>query len=224
MTAHAHPPIRVLVADDQQIVRDGLVMLLGLLEGIEVVAIAAAGEEAIRLAAEHAVDVVLMDLRMPHTDGVQATRALRSERPDIRVLVLTTYADDESLLPALEAGANGYLTKDTDADTIASAIRTVHAGGTHLSPEIQQRLVELATRPSHGAPRVLPDALTPREAEVLTLIAEGRSNHEIAAQLVLSPATVKTHINRIFSKTRCRDRAQLVTYAYRHELASPPTN
>ena len=223
MMACGDPPIRVLVADDQQIVRDGLVMLLGLLDGIEVVAIAANGDEAIRLAREHDVDVVLMDLRMPTIDGVQATRTLRAERPEIRVLVLTTYADDQSLIPALEAGANGYLTKNTDADTIASAIRTVHAGGTHLGPEIQQRLVELATTPTHDAP-ILPDDLTPREAEVLTLIAEGRSNHEIAAQLVVSPATVKTHINRIFSKTRCRDRAQLVTYAYRHQLASPPAN
>jgi DNA-binding NarL/FixJ family response regulator len=223
MMARGDPPIRVMVADDQQIVRDGLVMLLGLLEGIEVVAIAANGGEAIRLAREGDLDVVLMDLRMPEIDGLQATRTLRAERPDIRVLVLTTYADDQSLIPALEAGANGYLTKNTDADTIARAIRTVHAGGTHLGPEIQQRLVELATTPTHGAP-ILPDDLTPREAEVLTLIAEGRSNHEIAAHLVVSPATVKTHINRIFSKTRCRDRAQLVTYAYRHQLASPPTN
>lgn len=222
MTASRERPIRVLIADDQQIVRDGLVMLLGLLDGIEVVAIAADGEEAIRLAADHNVDVVLMDLRMPRIDGVEATRTLRAKRPDIHVLVLTTYADDQSLIPALDAGANGYLTKNTDADTIAAAIRTVHAGGTHLGSDIQQRLVELATAPTRTPFDTLPDDLTPREAEVLSLIAAGRSNQEIAAQLFVSLATVKTHINRIFSKTRCRDRAQLVTYAYRHQLASPP--
>jgi DNA-binding NarL/FixJ family response regulator len=214
-------PIRVLVADDQQIVRDGLAMLLGLLDGIEVVGTACDGEEALAIAASSGADVVLMDLRMPGTDGVQATLRLRAEQPQVGVLVLTTYADDESLLPALEAGARGYLTKDTDADTIAAAIRTVHAGGTHLGPDIQRRLVELATAPA-PASRALPDDLTAREAEVLTLIAEGRSNQEIAAQLVVSQATVKTHVNRIFSKTRCRDRAQLVTYAYRHQLVSPP--
>jgi DNA-binding NarL/FixJ family response regulator len=214
-------PIRVVVADDQQIVRDGLAMLLGLLDGIEVVGTACDGEEALAIAASSGADVVLMDLRMPGTDGVQATLRLRAEQPQVGVLVLTTYADDESLLPALEAGARGYLTKDTDADTIAAAIRTVHAGGTHLGPDIQRRLVELATAPA-PASRALPDDLTAREAEVLTLIAEGRSNQEIAAQLVVSQATVKTHVNRIFSKTRCRDRAQLVTYAYRHQLVSPP--
>lgn len=214
-------PIRVLVADDQQIVRDGLAMLLGLLDGIEVVGTACDGEEAVARAARSGADVVLMDLRMPGTDGVQATLRLRTEQPQVGVLVLTTYADDESLLPALEAGARGYLTKDTDADTIAAAIRTVHAGGTHLGPDIQRRLVELATAPAAPV-RQLPDDLTAREAEVLTLIAEGRSNQEIAARLVVSQATVKTHVNRIFSKTRCRDRAQLVTYAYRHQLVSPP--
>ena len=214
-------PIRVLVADDQQIVRDGLAMLLGLLDGIEVVGTACDGEEAVSRAARSGADVVLMDLRMPGTDGVQATLRLRTEQPRVGVLVLTTYADDESLLPALEAGARGYLTKDTDADTIAAAIRTVHAGGTHLGPDIQRRLVELATAPAAPV-RQLPDDLTAREAEVLTLIAEGRSNQEIAARLVVSQATVKTHVNRIFSKTRCRDRAQLVTYAYRHQLVSPP--
>ena len=209
------------MADDQQIVRDGLAMLLGLLDGIEVVGTACDGEEAVARAARSGADVVLMDLRMPGTDGVQATLRLRTEQPQVGVLVLTTYADDESLLPALEAGARGYLTKDTDADTIAAAIRTVHAGGTHLGPDIQRRLVELATAPAAPV-RQLPDDLTAREAEVLTLIAEGRSNQEIAARLVVSQATVKTHVNRIFSKTRCRDRAQLVTYAYRHQLVSPP--
>ena len=214
-------PIRVLVTDDQRVVRDGLVLLLGLLPDIQVVGAAADGAEAIRIAAHQDIDVVLMDLNMAHLDGIQATRQLRSTHPAIRVLVLTTYADDDSLLPALEAGANGYLTKNADAETIAEAIRTVHAGGTHLGTDIQRRLIELATTPTPPT-AALPDGLTAREAEVLTLIAEGRSNQEIAAHLVVSMATVKTHINRIFSKTRCRDRAQLVSYAYTHKLASPP--
>jgi DNA-binding NarL/FixJ family response regulator len=215
-------PIRVLVTDDQRVVRDGLVLLLGLLPDIQVVGAAADGAEAIRVAAHQDIDVVLMDLRMPHLDGIQATRQLRSAHPAIRVLVLTTYADDDSLLPALEAGADGYITKDADAESIAEAIRTVHAGGTHLGTDIQRRLIELATRPMPPTAAALPDGLTAREAEVLTLIAEGRSNQEISAHLVVSMATVKTHINRIFSKTGCRDRAQLVSYAYTYSLAAPP--
>ena len=203
-------PIRVLVTDDQRVLRDGLVLLLSLLPDVQVVAAAADGAEAIRIADHHDIDVVLMDLRMPNMDGIQATRQLRRSHPAIRVLVLTTYVDDDSLVPALEAGASGYLTKDADADTIAEAIRTVHAGGTHLDSDVQHRLIQLATTPTPPTPTDFPDALTRREAEVLTLIAEGHSNHEIATHLVVSMATVKTHINRIFSKTRCRDRAQLV--------------
>jgi DNA-binding NarL/FixJ family response regulator len=221
MNEQPAPPIRVLVTDDQRVVRDGLVLLLELLPDIDVVAAASDGTEAIRLAAEHDIDVVLMDLRMPAMDGVEATRRLRATHPHLSVLVLTTYADDDSLLPAIEAGASGYLTKNADADTIGQAIRTVHAGGTHLDADIQRRLVELATSPTPSTAGALPDDVTPREAEVLTLIAEGRSNQEIAANLVVM-ATVKTHINRIFSKTRCRDRAQLVNYAYAHGLAAPP--
>jgi DNA-binding NarL/FixJ family response regulator len=216
-------PIRVLVADDQRIVRDGLVLLLGLLTGIEVVGTASDGAEATRMAAANNVDVVLMDLRMPEMDGIEATRRLRDSHPNVRVLVLTTYADDDSLIPALDAGATGYLTKNADADTIADAIRTVHAGGTHLGADIQRRLVQLATSPTRATTAALPDDLTAREAEVLTLIAKGHSNQEIAAHLVVGTATVKTHINRIFSKTRCRDRAQLVNYAYTHNLTAPPT-
>jgi DNA-binding NarL/FixJ family response regulator len=211
--------IRVVVADDQRVVRDGLVLLLGLLENIEVVAAAGDGAEAVELAERHDADVVLMDLRMPVLDGVQATRVLAERRPGTRVLVLTTHADDESLFPALRAGARGYLTKDTSADDLERAIRAVHAGETHLDPEVQRRLVESVIAPaSEPVSSVLPDGLTAREIEVLTLIAEGLSNHEIAARLVVSVATVKTHVNRIFAKTGARDRAQAVMYAYRHGL------
>jgi DNA-binding NarL/FixJ family response regulator len=214
--------IRVLIADDQRVVRDGLGLLIGLIDGIEVVGSANDGQEALeRCKAEHP-DVVLMDLRMPRMDGAQATGCIREALPDTQVLVLTTYADDESLFPALEAGARGYLTKDASAEEIEQAIRAVAAGQTHLDPAVQQRLVAaVVDSPRAGAaqPRALPDDLSPREAEVLKLIATGMSNAEIAKALVVSAATVKTHVNRIFYKTGVRDRAQAVRYAYEHGLA-----
>jgi DNA-binding NarL/FixJ family response regulator len=215
-------PIRVLVADDQRTVRDGLTMLVGLIEGVEVVGAACDGVEAVELAETQRPDVVLMDLRMPRMEGAEATRHIRAELPDTQVLVLTTYADDESLFPALQAGARGYLTKDASAEEIEQAIRALVAGETHLDPTVQQRLVAavLDTKPIPDAPaQSLPDDLTPREAEVLKLIASGLSNAEIAQALVVSQATVKTHINRIFYKTGSRDRAQAVRYAYQHGIA-----
>ncbi|HEY7891188.1 MAG TPA: response regulator transcription factor [Solirubrobacteraceae bacterium] len=215
-------PIRVLVADDQRTVRDGLTMLVGLIEGVEVVGAACDGVEAVELAQTERPDVVLMDLRMPRMKGAEATRRIRAELPDTQVLVLTTYADDESLFPALQAGARGYLTKDASAEEIEQAIRALIAGETHLDPIVQQRLVAavLDTKPILDAPaQSLPDDLTPREAEVLKLIAGGLSNAEIAEALVVSPATVKTHVNRIFYKIGARDRAQAVRYAYQHGIA-----
>ena len=214
-------PIRVLIADDQRVVRDGLTMLVGLIDDVEVVGAARDGIEAVEIAKRERPDVVLMDLRMPGMDGAEATRQIRDALPDARVLVLTTYADDESLFPALEAGARGYLTKDASAEEIEQAIRALAAGRTHLDPAIQQRLVAAVLDARPAARRgALPDDLTPREAEVLTLIAAGLSNAEIAASLVVSNATVKTHVNRIFSKIGARDRAQAVHYAYRHGIAS----
>ena len=225
--------IRVLVADDQPVVRDGLAMLLGLIEDVEIVATAADGIEAVERARAEQPDVVLMDLRMPRLEGAAATRQILDALPSTRVLVLTTYADDDFLFPALQAGARGYLTKDASAEEIEQAIRAIVAGRTHLDPSVQQRLVSAvleqarpaAARPAaadepepQGAPE-LPDQLTPREVEVLELIAAGLSNGEIAERLVLSRATVKTHVNRIFFKTGARDRAQAVRYAYRHGLA-----
>jgi DNA-binding NarL/FixJ family response regulator len=212
--------IRVLIADDQRVVREGLAMLVGLIDGVEVVGTATDGEEAVEQALRRRPDVVLMDLRMPEVDGAEATRRIRDALGETHVLVLTTYADDASLFPALQAGARGYLTKDASAEEIEEAIRAVAAGRTHLDPAVQQRLVEAVLAP---APRTtaaeLPDELTPRETEVLKLIAAGMSNSEIAATLVVSAATVKTHVNRIFAKTGARDRAQAVRYAYRHGLA-----
>ncbi|MQS14290.1 response regulator transcription factor [Streptomyces kaniharaensis] len=219
---------RVLVADDQTVVREGIVMLLGLLPGIEVVGAAADGEEAVALVERHRPDVVLMDLRMPRCDGVEATRRIRAAHPETEVVVLTTFADDDSLFPALQAGARGYLTKDAGGEEIARAIADVRSGAAGLSPQVQLRLLErLSETPSaappeqptaSARPRELPDGLTAREAEVLALIAEGFSNTEIAQRLFVSPATVKTHINNLFAKTGVRDRAQAVAYAFRHGI------
>jgi DNA-binding NarL/FixJ family response regulator len=210
--------IRVLIADDQRVVRDGLTMLVGLIDGVEVVGTAADGIEAVKQAARERPDVVLMDLRMPGLDGAEATRRIRAECPDVQVLVLTTYADDDSLFPALEAGARGYLTKDASAEEIEQALRAVADGRTHLDPAIQQRLVA-AVLDAQPAPASLPDNLTAREIEVLRLISAGLSNGEIAAALVVSGATVKTHVNRIFAKIGARDRAQAVRYAFEHGIS-----
>jgi DNA-binding NarL/FixJ family response regulator len=218
--------IRVLIADDQRVVREGLSMLVALIDDVDVVGTACDGAEAMRLAETHHPDVILMDLRMPGTDGIAATAGLSERLPAARVLVLTTYADENAIVPALQAGARGYLTKDASAEQIETAIRAVHSGQTHLDPAIQERLVAaLISRPlpadPPGAGQKPPAGLTTREAEVLTLLASGLTNSEIAQRLYLSHATVKTHINRIFAKTGARDRAQAVRYAYQHGLATP---
>jgi DNA-binding NarL/FixJ family response regulator len=214
--------IRVVTADDQRIVREGLAMVLGLLPGVEVVGTASDGEEAVALAAELRPDVVLMDLRMPRVDGVEATRRLRGT--GVKVVVLTTYADDRSVLEALRAGAVGYLTKDAGADEIKQALERVTSGQVSLDPAAQRHLLDALTagQPAVAANEHLPDGLTQREAEVLTLIAQGLSNAEIAARLVVSEATIKSHINHLFPKIGARDRAQAVTYAYRTGLARSP--
>jgi DNA-binding NarL/FixJ family response regulator len=213
--------ITVVVTDDQRVVRDGLVVLVGLCEGITVVGAASDGAEAVALVSDLSPDIVLMDLRMPEMDGVEATRQITSSTSS-RVVVLTTYVDDESIFPALRAGASGYLTKDASAEEIEAAIRAVSQGETWLDPVAQKRLISALNdrAPKDVAPRShpFPDNLTPREAEVLSLIGEGRSNQEIGAQLFLGQATVKTHINRIFAKTGVRDRAQAVRYAIDHGL------
>ncbi|WP_328493544.1 response regulator transcription factor [Streptomyces sp. NBC_00414] len=216
-------PARVVVADDQTVVREGIVMLLGLLPGIEVVGAAADGNEAVRLVAELDPDVVLMDLRMPRCDGVEATRRIRSEHPRTQVVVLTTFADDESLFPALRAGARGYLTKDADGNEIVRAVRSVLSGDAGFSPGIQRRLLERLSEPQAVVPaQEAPDGLTLRETEVLVLIADGLTNQEIARKLQVSTATVKIHINNLFAKTGLRDRAQAVRYAFGKGLVRPP--
>ncbi|GAB1327122.1 response regulator transcription factor [Streptomyces sennicomposti] len=219
-------PARVVVADDQTVVREGIVMLLGLLPGIEVVGAAGDGDEAVQLVAELAPDVVLMDLRMPRCDGVEATRRIRAEHPGTQVVILTTFADDDSLFPALRAGARGYLTKDAGGDEIVRAVESVLSGEAGLAPSIQRRLLERLSEPGPEpwAPPVdqAPDGLTAREGEVLVLIAEGLNNQEIARRLHVSTATVKTHINNLFAKTGLKDRAQAVRYAYAKGLVRPP--
>jgi DNA-binding NarL/FixJ family response regulator len=211
--------VKVVVVDDQTVVREGLITLLGTMTGIEVVGGGGDGEEAIALVADLAPDVVLMDLRMPRIDGVEATRRIRAEHPATQVVVLTTYADDESIVGALRAGAIGYLTKDAGRDQIGRALEAANSGQAVLDSEVQARLVEavsLRTSPEGGA---LPDGLTEREAEVLRLIAAGLSNSEIAARLYVSEATIKTHVNHIFTKTGSRDRSQAIAYAHRRGLS-----
>jgi len=205
--------LRVVVADDQTVVRDGLVTLLRLLPGIDVVAAAADGQEAVELVAAHKPDVLLVDLRMPRCDGVEATRRVRAEYPGTEVVVLTTYSDDDSVLAALRAGARGFLTKDADAESIGRALHAAAAGQSIVDGEVQRRLVEASS--AVPTPDPTADGLTPRETEVLRLIAAGLSNGEIARRLVVSEATVKTHINHLFAKAGLRDRAQAVAYAYR---------
>ncbi|HEY3561634.1 MAG TPA: response regulator transcription factor [Kribbella sp.] len=208
--------LRVVVADDQTVVREGLVTLLKLLPGIDVVAAASDGREAVQLVAEHDPDVLLVDLRMPHVDGVEATRQVRTDHPRTEVVVLTTYSDDDSVLSALRAGARGFLTKDADAESIGRALEAAANGQSILDADVQRRLIEGAA----AKPVAVTDSgLTPRELEVLRLIAEGLSNTEIARRLVVSEATVKTHINHLFAKANLRDRAQAVAYAYRLGLA-----
>jgi DNA-binding NarL/FixJ family response regulator len=213
-------PIRVLVADDQRVVREGLVLLLELLDGIEVVGAASDGEQALALAADLRPDAVLMDLRMPRVDGVAATRRLRERDPAMNVIALTTYDDEHSVMEAVRAGARGYLTKDAGAEEIRRALEAVVRGEAAIDPAVQHHLVDALAAGPPATAGTLPDGLTPREAEVLSLIAEGLANAEIAHRLVVSEATVKSHINHLFTKIGARDRAQAVTYAYRHNLVS----
>jgi DNA-binding NarL/FixJ family response regulator len=221
-------PVTVVVADDQSAVREGLVLLLGTLPGISVAGEASDGDAAVDLVARTRPQVVLMDLNMPGCDGVAATRRITAEHPGTSVVVLTTYADDESIIGALQAGALGYLTKDATRAEIGRALRAAAAGQAVLDPGVQRRLLSAAARapdvpgtpggPGGPGSREADD-LTPREADVLRLIAAGQSNREIARTLFVSEATVKTHVNRIFAKTGSRDRAQATRYAYTHGYA-----
>ncbi|HKA51593.1 MAG TPA: response regulator transcription factor [Candidatus Dormibacteraeota bacterium] len=213
-------PARVTVAvvDDQRLVREGLLTMLRLMPEVEILGAAGDGLQALELVADRRPAVVLMDLRMPRCDGVEATRRIVDEYPSTRVVVLTTYADDESIFGALQAGARGYLTKDAGPEELLRAIQTVHAGQALLDPIVQARLLD---RFGKGPPRPAspaPDGLTPREMEVLGLIAQGLSNRQIQERLFVTEATVKSHVNSILAKAGLRDRAQAVSYAFRNRL------
>jgi len=220
--------LRVVIADDQASVREGLVLLLGGLPGIDVAGAAADGEQALELVAEHQPDAILLDLHMPVLDGIGTTRRLVAEHPGVAIVVLTTYVDDTSVLEALRAGARSYLTKDADRTDIARALRAAVGGLTVFDPRVHATLLAATSRagdtspdprPGSGArPADPPDGLTQREAEILSLIAQGLTNGEIAARLFLSNHTIKTHINRIFAKTGSRDRVAATAYAQRHHI------
>jgi DNA-binding NarL/FixJ family response regulator len=219
-------PLRIVVADDQAAVREGLVLLLGGLPDIDVVGAAADGERALELVAEHQPDAILLDLHMPVLDGIGATRRLTAEHPGVAIVVLTTYVDDTSVREALQAGARSYLTKDADRSEIAQALQAATRGLTVLDSRVQTALLEAAAAPAAPAvpaapaagPSTAPDGLTEREVEILRLIVQGLTNPEIAARLFLSTHTIKTHVNRIFAKTGSRDRAAAIGYAHRHQL------
>jgi DNA-binding NarL/FixJ family response regulator len=217
--------IRVGVCDDQKLLRDGLRVQLGLAADIEIVGEAADGEQAVELARGARPDVLLMDVRMPTMDGIEATRRIAADpgTEGVRVLILTTFDLDEHVYAALSAGASGYLLKDATPEEIVHAIRVVALGESLLAPTVTSRLVrEFASRPTSGRPRPeLASALTERELEVLALVARGLSNAELAERLVVSHATAKTHVSRILAKLGLRDRAQLVVVAYEAGLVVP---
>ncbi|MEU9834055.1 response regulator transcription factor [Streptosporangium sp. NPDC048047] len=214
--------IRVLIADDQGMVRTGFTVFLGSQPDIEVVGEAADGREAVARTAELRPDVVLMDVRMPVMDGLAATRAiLEADGPKPKVLILTTFDLDDYVYEALRAGASGFLLKDASAQQLAEAVRVVASGDALLAPSVTRRLISEFARVGPRRPRARPADITERETEVLTLIAQGRSNQEIAEQLVLSEQTVKTHVGRILAKLGLRDRAQAIVYAYESGLVRP---
>jgi DNA-binding NarL/FixJ family response regulator len=205
-------PITLLIADDHPVVRDGLSGMFARDPGFEVLGEAGDGAEAVRLAQALSPDVILMDLRMPGTDGLTAIGELARRGVTARVLVLTTYDTDSYVLPAIEAGATGYLLKDAPREELLRAVRAAARGQAVLSPSVATRLMNRVRAPGTGP-------LSPRELEVLKLVAAGTTNRDAAATLFISEATVKTHINRLFAKTGVRDRAQAVRYAYEHGLA-----
>jgi DNA-binding NarL/FixJ family response regulator len=217
--------IRVALVDDQELVRAGFRTLIESAEDLEVVGEAADGEEAARLIGDHHPDVVLMDVRMPRVDGIEATKRIHDlpGAENVRVLVLTTFDLDEYVHAALRAGASGFLLKDASPAELLNAIRVIHEGDALLAPSVTRRLIEdfaQRARPEKTPATVL-TPLTQRELEVLTLVARGLSNAEIAGELVVSPATAKTHVSRVLTKLGARDRAQLVVIAYETGLVSP---
>lgn len=217
--------IRVVVVDDQPLIRQGFSMILSAHVDIDVVGEAGDGSAALEVIAAAKPDVVLMDIRMPVMDGIEATRLVRRDRPDTRVLILTTFAHDDYVTDALGAGASGFVLKDATPDELLHAVRVVAGGDALLSPAVTTRLIErllpaLTSKPGRVAPRGL-EGLTDREVEVLKLVATGRSNLEIASDLYISEATVKTHVSHVLAKLELRDRVQAVIAAYELGLLLP---
>ena len=202
----ARPPVRVLVVDDQTLIRDGIASLLSIRPGITVVGTAVDGRDAVAKTLELGPDVVLMDVRMPEMDGVEAVAVLRSRAPECRVVMLTTFDDEEYVVQALRAGAHGYLLKDLPAEELAHAVRLAHAGVTQLHSSVAQHLT--ASLPSPGPAQAPAVPLSPRERDILRLVAQGHTNREIAARLYLSEGTVKNHVSRILTRLALRDRTQ----------------
>jgi DNA-binding NarL/FixJ family response regulator len=220
--------IRVLLADDQTLVRDGFRMILEAQDDLEIAAEAADGEQAVALAAEHRPDLVLMDIRMPRMDGIAATRAITTSQPQTRVLVLTTFDLDDYVYDALLAGASGFLLKDVGRDDLVAAVRVVAGGEALLAPSVTRRLLGDFVRSRSAEPAAAeqtglagPDVLTGRELDTLQLLAQGLSNLEIADRLVVSEHTVKTHVSNVFHKLGLRDRVHAVIYAYERGLVKP---
>jgi DNA-binding NarL/FixJ family response regulator len=215
------PPVRVLIVDDDALMRAGLRGVLSSDAGIDVVGEAGDGRDAVYRARRSAPDVVLMDVRMPDVDGITATRRVLAELPGVRVVILTTFEQDDYIFGALSAGASGFLLKRTAPEDLIAAIHTIAAGDSLLSPSVTSRVIErMARQPAPDTSRdARLDELTPRECEVLELVARGRSNGEIAAALVIEESTVKTHVKRILAKLGARDRVQAVIFAYESGLA-----
>jgi two-component system, NarL family, response regulator LiaR len=213
-----NPPIRILIVDDHEIVRKGIRALLATKKDIQVVGEARDGAEAVALAQTVRPDVILMDLMMPKMNGVEATRAITAGQPQTRILVLTSFAADEQVFPAIQAGALGYLLKDSSPQELLQAIRQVFRGEPSLDPAVARKvLAELSAPPSKP---LTPDPLTPRELEILRLVAQGKSNKEIAAELVIAEETVHTHVSNILNKLHLASRTQAALYALKEGLAS----
>jgi two-component system, NarL family, response regulator LiaR len=212
-------PIRVFITDDHAIVRNGIRAVLAIEPDMEVVGEAENGRQAVEAVPRLQPDVVLMDLVMPEMDGIEAIGRITAAMPEARILVLTSFAADDKVFPAVKAGAMGYLLKESGADDLLSAIRSVHAGETSLHPAIARKLLQEVSRPSKAAPPT-EEPLTERELDVLRLVARGQSNREIAAELVISEATVRTHVSNILGKLHLASRTQATLYALREGIAS----
>jgi NarL family two-component system response regulator LiaR len=216
MTPTAIKPIKVLIVDDHEVVRKGLQTFLGLHDDIEIIGEAGDGQTAVDLTAQLAPDVILMDLVMPCMDGIAATRVIHELQPGVQIIALTSFTDEDKIIPAIQAGAASYLLKDVSADVLVEAIRAVQRGERRLHPEVMRKLMEQVAKPPTASPAA--GSLTPRELEVLALVAQGKHNRDIAAALIISEKTAKMHISNILAKLGLEDRTQMAIYAIQNGL------